>query len=118
MFATDGQNIRLTRGDTAFFAVDIVREMSDGSTEAYELAEGDRITFSAKRPGAPGVILQITQTGDSVIRLRPEDTKHLPPGRYMYDVQLDTAAGEVYTVIGPDGTHAVPEFEILPEVTE
>ena len=49
--------------------------------------------------------------GGAAIHIRPEDTKELSFGKYLYDIQLTTADGDIYTVIPPT------TFEILKEVT-
>ena len=36
--------------------------------------------------------------GQLIIKMVPEDTRYLDPGIYVYDVQVTTATGEVYTV--------------------
>ena len=36
--------------------------------------------------------------GQFVVKLVPLDTKYLDPGIYVYDAQVTTAAGDVYTV--------------------
>ena len=50
-------------------------------------------------------------TGSNQFHIEPEDTKFLSFGKYLYDVELTTASGDVYTVIVPT------TFEVLKEVT-
>ena len=50
-------------------------------------------------------------TGSKVFHIIPEDTKDASFGKYVYDVQLTTEHGDIYTIIEP---HA---FVIMPEVT-
>lgn len=99
MFAINGKNIRLTRGDSAALHVEIVRELSDGTEETYTMAEGDTLVLSARRTCAPLPSLQILSRGSADLVLKPSDTAELAAEEYIYDVQLTTAAGDVYTVI-------------------
>ena len=75
MNKTDGTKIYLTRGDTLRRQVVIQNE--DGSD--YQPAEGDRVRFALK--------------------LKPEDTKPLAFGEYVYDIELTKANGDVDTFI-------------------
>ena len=49
--------------------------------------------------------------GKAVIAFAPEDTGQMAFRAYVYDVQLERANGDVYTIIKPS------RFEITPEVT-
>lgn len=101
--------IELTRGDTAVLDVGIVNETTG---EPYGIQPADEVTISLKRHTSdPEPCLQKTVTGSGTLHIKPEDTSRLYFGEYVYDIQLTTALGDVYTVCGP----AV--FEILPEVT-
>lgn len=119
MFEIKGARIRLTRGDTAALAVDIISEREDGTREPYTMAESDTLTLSAKRHTVCKTTPLVLQSaGRPMIIFNPEDTKEMPPGEYDYDIELKTADGGVYTVIGQGipGIDAV--LVILPEVTE
>lgn len=94
-----GKNIRLTRGDSAALKLDIVRETSDGQKTEYDMAAGDVIVMSARRQCDPGTVLRIESRGKPELILKPEDTQNLHPEDYVYDVQITTTAGDVYTVI-------------------
>jgi hypothetical protein len=92
-----GTTIKLTRGDSAFLTFPL--EMED-TREAYELSAGDVLEFAIKRcihDQAPAVSKRLV--GDNTFSLQPADTADLPFGRYVYDVQLTTEDGQVYTVI-------------------
>lgn len=112
MFSITQTAIGLTRGDTAFLDVAITNQV-DGSP--YEMASGDKLvlTIRTARKGTSGSqqILVKTLTGSGTFEFLPADTANTDYGAYVYDIQLTTAAGEVYTVI-PEST-----FEILSEVT-
>lgn len=116
MFQIQNTRIQLTRGDSAAFTVEILRETADGQTEPYVIAEDDTLTLTVRRsPRDPHPTLTLQSAGSPVFALRPQDTKSMC-GRYIYDIELRTAAGDVYTILGP-GAALPTEMEILPEVT-
>lgn len=101
--------IRLTRGDTAKLTVPIENDLDNSS---YVMDEQDTLTFTIKKSVKDnGKLVQKVVTGSNNFHIKPEDTDSLPFGKYVYDVQLTTAGGDVYTVIEPTS------FEILSEVT-
>ncbi len=105
---TDG-TIQLTRGDTARLIVAIKNDL-DGS--GYELNADDVLRLTIKKTvndSTPAV--QKTVVGSCKFHIEPEDTQELAFGKYLYDVELTTSGGDVYTVIVPT------VFEILKEVT-
>ena len=55
--------------------------------------------------------VQKVVTGSSIFHIQPTYTSKLAFGKYLYDVQITTEAGDVYTAIGPT------TFELLTEVT-
>lgn len=98
MLQITGNEIRLTRGDSA----EITVELRDNNGEKYELEADDKMTLSVKKYiHSVDYVLQKVSTGTNVIKFLPEDTKACDYGKYFYDVQTDTADGEVYTVIPP-----------------
>jgi len=117
MFTIHNTHIRMTRGDTAYFTVEILQESEETGTVPYVMSEGDTLLFTAKRCLMDSVpALQLRAEGSAQFHLQPKDTKHLN-GRYLYDIELRTASGEVHTVLG-HGDDPEPELEILAEVTE
>ena len=119
MLEITGARISLTRGDTAALRVEITRESADGTQTPYEMAQTDTLVLTAKKGNLrPGERLEITAVGTPTLSIRPEHTKNLPPGDYVYDIQLKTAAGDVYTVIGPGTAGINATLRILPEVGE
>jgi hypothetical protein len=107
MLYVEGNTIRMTRGDTAYLSVPLV-----GATEPYEMRSTDTLTFSVKRRlKDEAYILQKVITGTNTFHIEPSDTAGFSFGAYTYDVQLNTADGDVYTVIPPS------TFELLTEVT-
>lgn len=92
--------VQLTRGDTARLTVDIECELADGKKEPYAVQEGDILTLSLKRHSTDfKPCLQKVVKGSADFHIKPEDTAELDFGSYVYDVEIFTAEGDVYTVI-------------------
>lgn len=105
----DNGTVQLTRGDTARLNVSIKNTTLD---EDYEIAEDDIVTLTVKKTvNDSEPVVQKSLTGSAAFKVDPADTAELAYGKYKYDVQLTTAAGDVYTVIEPT------TFEITSEVT-
>lgn len=111
MLIVDKDNaIHLTRGDTARLILESA--MNTVTNEEYVFTSDDILTLTIKKSVSdiePAV--QITIPGGEVLHIKPTDTKPLSFGKYLYDVQLTTKAGDIYTIIGP------VLFEITKEVT-
>lgn len=109
LYIQHGGKIRLTRGDTAILKVPIFNEITD---EEYVVAEDDTLAMTIKKQiEDEEPIVQKVLKGSNTFCIEHRDTCTLDFGAYVYDVQLTTASGEVYTVIEP------ASFEILTEVT-
>lgn len=109
LYILEDNTIRLTRGDTARISIDIDNLSSESS---YELSENDVIELTIKasvKDITPLVHKKIT--GTNQFHIEPSDTKELAFKKYVYDVQLTTSDGDVYTIIEPS------TFEIMKEVT-
>lgn len=98
MLKIDNQGaIFLTRGDSAFFDVEI--RQGDG---VYQPMEGDVLYFSVKKsPNDTEYCIKKSFSPTEPIIIEPVDTNGMAFGRYMYDVQLTRATGEVYTIVEP-----------------
>lgn len=97
MLSVKGSDIQLTRGDSAYFNLEITLE--DGTT--YERMPGDQIIFTVKKSyNSDFEYIQKEITGLGIV-ISPDDTRDLDYGNYWYDVQLKTSDGGVYTVVGP-----------------
>lgn len=108
MLYIDGNNIKLTRGDTAYLTVPIT--MDNG--EEYTIQNGDTLVMSVKRNvnDAEYCFQKFVQS-DNTIHIEPDDTALMSFGKYKYDIQLNKADGDVFTLID------VAVFEVLAEVT-
>lgn len=100
----DGNKIKLTRGDTLRLKVDV---QIDG--EPYVPVTGDSVRFALKHPALNAAKTEYLDTtplikkdipiDTMVLELKPEDTKSLGFGKYVYDVQITFADGTVDTFI-------------------
>lgn len=97
MLTCVNNNISITRGDSAIFALAIKK--ADGSP--YKIAEGDTVIFTIKKSTFDTKIITQKKVVNGVVRLNPDDTKGLEYGTYYYDVELTQADGFVSTVISP-----------------
>lgn len=106
MFQVRNNQIFLTRGDSATIKLDI----TGSAGGAYVPADGDVITFTMKRTtnNKNALIQKTFENGE--ISIEPEDTKDLPYGDYLFDVELRND-GVVATIVPPN------LFRICEEVT-
>ena len=99
----------MIKGDTAYLKVEIHQENGN----IYELQKGDTLTFSMKKNLRDETYtLQKITDKDGAFVLQAEDTENLICGKYYYDVQLNTANNEVFTVV------ETSEFYLKEGVTE
>lgn len=96
-YNVSGTTIALTRGDTFMALITI----TDSENNPYIPVEGDTIRFAMKATYSDAVPLLVKDIPINTMKLilEPEDTKHLAFGRYVYDIQLTRATGEVDTFI-------------------
>lgn len=97
MLTCINNNISLTRGDSAIFALTVKK--ADG--EPYEIGKGDTVIFTVKKSTFDKDIITQKTVVNGVITINPDDTKSLEYGTYYYDVELTQADGFVSTVISP-----------------
>lgn len=93
-----GTTIVATRGDTIKLHV----ELYDSEEHEYIPQEGDRIRFAMKVDynDAVPVLEKEIPIDTQILKIEPEDTKHLPqPSQYVYDIQITYANGDVDTFI-------------------
>ena len=111
MLTVDKDNtIHLTRGDTARFAIGSI--VNTVTKTNYTPSAEDTVTMTIKkRVLQADPFVQIIVPGGEVLHIKPEDTKEMAFGKYVYDVQLTMADGDVYTIVPPT------TFDLLKEVT-
>lgn len=109
MLYIEGTTIKLTRGDTAYLSVPIINKVTGNS---YDIADGDILEFSVKKYTSDKIkLISKKIIGQNTFHILPEDTNQLPFGKCVYDVQLTTVFGDIYTVI------EASTFELMEEVT-
>lgn len=114
-YKIDGSTIMLTQGDTFRAKINIINPKTE---EEYTPVEGDKLRFAMKRKYTDEVpvILKDIPIDTMILGLEPDDTKYLDyTGKYVYDVQLTMANGDILTVI-PDNPQAEATLYIYPEV--
>ena len=104
--------VKLTKGDSAMFNVAIT--FADGTP--YELQPGDRLKMTVRRRIGSDVLLESESTTNT-ITLTHEMTSNLIPGQCVYDIELKTSSGEVYTVVGLTDNSTYNMY-VVGEVTE
>ena len=95
--------IQMVRGDS---------ELLNVTVKNYELSDSDSVVLSVRNVGrasmsvslTAGNTLYFTKTatisdGVATIEIDPGDTKDMSPGRYVYDIELTTASGDVHTIV-------------------
>ena len=108
MFVIDSTNkIRMVQGDTGCIKLKLTN---------YPLSNGDIVKFAvtSKNVVQPAVfslnsasaslliektITEFEEDGSAMIVLNGEDTLDLPPGNYLYEIQVNTKDGRIDTVI-------------------
>lgn len=90
-------DITLTRGDTLF----IEFPLFDEDDQPYTPVEGEVLRFAMKKKHKdedPLVLVDIP-TDTCLLEIRPEHTKPLNFGDYVYDVEFTDSYGHVSTII-------------------
>lgn len=98
MFSIDTRNrIYLTKGDNAELTI----EITDKDNNIRPNWEDDTIVLTVRKGINKGEAA-ITKTAvNGVFSFVPEDTNNLETGNYVYDIQLNTFTGKIYTVVLP-----------------
>ena len=107
MLKVTNSEIQLTRGDSAYFNIEI--SLEDGTK--YLRQDGDKLIFTIKKSYNSDYEFLQKEISGLALEIVPEDTQELDYGSYWYDIQLNTADGATYTVVGP------ARFIIREEVT-
>lgn len=103
-----GTDIELTRGDT--FKRTLV--LTDAEGNPFTPAEGDKIRFALKKKVKDETVLinRVIPNDTLLLKIEPEDTKELPFGDYVYDIEITYSNGDVDTFI------TVSKFKLTEEV--
>ena len=97
MVSVNGTTIEMTRGDS--LTVQIGINNADGTP--YVPSQGDVVRFALKKDYSDKspLIIKTVDVGDLLLKLLPSDTKQLPYGDYVYDVELTQEDGTVDTFV-------------------
>ena len=105
MIEIEEHDITHTRGDTAI----LIFSFTDKGA-AYELQAGDKAVFSVKAAfDSKEYLIHKELVGNKLV-LQPDDTAKLEAGKYVYDIQITRANGDVYTPI-------VAKYKLTADVT-
>lgn len=107
MYKIQGNKITLTRGDS--FYCQLTLKSKDGTV--YVPEEGDVIRFAMGRDYGDPIITKVIPNDTMTLSLVPADTEELSFGKYVYDIEITFADGDVDTFINE------AEFVIAPEVS-
>lgn len=96
-YSVSGTTITLTRGDSFIAEISI----TDQDNKPYNPVAGDSVRFAMKvsYEDAEPLLVKNIPVDTMKLVLDPEDTKHLAFGKYVYDIELTKATGEVDTFI-------------------
>ena len=97
MLKINGTTITLTRGDTLRASLEIL----DAEGNTYTPTQGDVIRFAMKKSYSDSTCLIEKQIPNDTLMLSldPSDTKDLPFGSYVYDIEITFESGAVDTFI-------------------
>lgn len=100
--------IKITQGDNAELEILIY----DADGKKREIFDDDTIVLTMKKEVNSSSVLLSKNAVAGVIEFMPEDTKDLSAGTYIYDIQLTTFGGKIYTIV------PLSYFEICQEVSK
>ena len=108
-FATDGNTIILTRGDTARMVVDIF----DSNGDPYVPQEGDVIRFAVKKryTDTSPIFRKVIPNDTLLLEIDPQDTAEMNFGDHVYDIEITYSNGAVDTFIAEQIFRVTPEVD-------
>ena len=95
MFEIRNNCIKITKGDTAQFDVNI----GYINGVQYVMQPGDTLRMTVRKRIGSAVLLEVESTTNR-ITLPHEKTVNLVKGNCVFDIELKNAAGEVATIVG------------------
>lgn len=95
--------INLTRGDSETYEIGIVINGEEytpvtGDSVRFAMRKGD-MDYSQSRYIYPPILIKDIPIDTMQLTFAPEDTKNLPFGNYVYDVQITFENGDTKTFI-------------------
>lgn len=97
MYLWDERYVLMTRGDTMSFGM-IIEGMGDQELETAYLTCRKNHTDPPVFQKSLGDGISLLEKGQYVVRVAPEDTKDLEPGKYFYDLEIGLN-GDIFTVL-------------------
>ena len=110
MLSMQGTNITITRGDSAY----IIISLTDSKGNHYTPGPDDKIRAQVRQDASSSKVLfeSLIPYDTLVWHIKPEDTAEAQMGKsYVYDMEIETAEGDVYTFI------PLSSFTVSKEVT-
>ena len=111
MFDIENEIIKFTKGDSIAFDVDL--KNADGTP--YEMQSGDNLKMTVRKNLSENAVFSGSYTTPT-ISIPHTLSKLFTPGKYCYDIELDTSDGGVYTVVGIKN-ECERNLIVFPEVT-
>ena len=107
MFEIKGNEIIMTKGDSAFFEI----KLKNGDGSDFVRTEADEIVFSVKKR-KEGYLPEIIRKCGEKIVFEKGDTEKIPSGEYVYDIRVERGTGRFTVLEGKFILRkAVHEFE-------
>lgn len=95
----DGKTIYHVKGDTLIVHFNFYDEsVPQEKYQKYDLKHNDVATFTLRKEADSEILIQKTLAQDGTLEI-PYSQMNLEPGKYVYDVQLDTAEGVRQSII-------------------
>lgn len=113
MLSIKNNVIKITKGDSATLNI----KLSNANGDPYTIRPNDILTMTVVKSVGSPIIFEKKVIGDNSIVLNQIDTKKLPVGPCVFDIQLDTEDHETFTVVGPDNVMDKNMY-VFPEVTQ
>lgn len=110
MLSLVGNELKITRGDSAYITVNI--EYADGTP--YVMQAGDTLKLSAKHNLNGSVDMEVASS-NSTLHITPELSRGLVVGKGFFDIQLTTSE-DIFTLVGVVDQD-IPNMVVYPEVT-
>ena len=111
MYKIIGSNVYITRGDSAYITVNI----ADNDGNKFALDTGHIVRGQVRREPNNGDLvvdadIDYSNPDKIIWHIKPENTKGIEVKEYYYDLEVDTAEGDVYTFVSG-------KFVVTDEVT-
>ena len=106
-------DVYITRGDSGYLDI----TMTDKDGNPIELTSEDSVRCQVRDSDQDTAQLifegkiEVNSEGVHMLHVYPEDTADVELGNYVYDIEVDTAGGDVFTII------PLSYFILLPEST-